>query len=120
MTEILYVFLAFVFLSLVFVILLFSNKILNRIKKMIKRLRKTVKLSLVLMTSFLLFSCKPELKEEGIVSEVMEIPVDSYYRKRSIYRVTVRDISYDAHDGRVIFYTNTLYQVGDTIKIGKL
>ena len=70
---------------------------------------------LLLLCLLLLCSCTtPELYDSGIVSEVSNRPRFSSTK----YRVTA-SLNAGGYKREVIIYTNTLYQVGDTVKIVK-
>jgi len=68
----------------------------------------------LLLLCLLLCSCTPELYDSGIVSEVSNRPGFSSTK----YRVTA-SLNAGGYKREVIIYTNTLYQVGDTVKIVK-
>ena len=70
---------------------------------------------MILWTSILLCSCQHNLIDRpGIVEEVKILEHDKW---KYIVTISGQDIS--TTTGRYWFYTNQLYQIGDTVYIGK-
>lgn len=71
-----------------------------------------------LILTSLFYSCDHRIKDCGIVSEVKELDQNNIGKSR--YMITVRDIDFYSSDNRLKIYTNTLFQVGDSIKLYKI
>lgn len=79
---------------------------------------KKIKWLLILWVSILLCSCQHYLIDKpGIVKNVKMLEYDKDKWK---YEVTISGQDISTHAGRYHFYTNQLYQVGDTVYIGKI
>lgn len=77
---------------------------------------KKFKWLLILWTSVLLCSCQHYLTDKPrIVKDVKMIESDKWK-----YEVTISGQDISTNTGRYHFYTNQLYQVGDTVYIGKI
>lgn len=77
---------------------------------------KKFKWLLILWFSVLLCSCQHYLVDKpGIVKNVEMLEQDKWK-----YEVTISGQDISIRAGRYRFYTNQLYQVGDTVYIGKI
>lgn len=77
---------------------------------------KKFKWFLILWISVLLCSCQHYLVDKpGIVKNVEMLEQDKWK-----YEVTISGQDISTRMGRYHFYTNQLYQVGDTVYIGKI
>jgi hypothetical protein len=77
---------------------------------------KKIKWFLILWISVLLCSCQHYIIDKpGIIKDVKMLEQDKWK-----YEVTISGQDISTRAGRYIFYTNQLYQVGDTVYIGKI
>jgi len=77
---------------------------------------KKIKWFLILWISVLLCSCQHYIIDKpGIVKNVEMLERDKWK-----YEVTISGQDISTRRGRYHFYTNQLYQVGDTVYIGKI
>lgn len=77
---------------------------------------KKFKWFLILWVSVLLGSCQHYLVDKsGIITNVKMLEHDKWK-----YEVTISGQDISTRMGRYQFYTNQLYQVGDTVYIGKI
>lgn len=70
------------------------------------------KLIILLALSFIMCGCRPEIKEYGVITGIKR---DDYLSSKE-YKVIIKDFNHKTNL-KVVLFTDSLYQIGDTIQI---